>query len=92
MAAQGVPSIALVDSQAQAEALALWLQVEAVVLSVDFLAHPILQFHQQLIVPLPTQLVDAFQTEPVLAIDVAKAALSQRKIKREVTEKLQKIT
>lgn len=65
--------------------------MEAAVLSVDLLAHPVFQLHQQLVVPLPPQVVDAFQTEPVFPVYVAKAALSQRKIKREVTERLQKI-
>lgn len=91
MAAEGVPGVALVGAQPQAVTLALRLQMEAAVLSVDLLAHPVLQLHQQLIVPLPPKFVDAFQTEPVLPIYVAKATLSQRKIKREVTGRLQKI-
>lgn len=65
--------------------------MEAAVLSVDLLAHPVLQLHQQLVVPLPPQFVDAFQTKPVFPVYVAKAALSQRKIKRNVTGRLQKI-
>lgn len=85
VAAERVPGVALVGPQSQAEALALGLQVEAAVLSVDFLVHPVLQLHQQLVVPLPPQLVDALQAEPVLPIHVAKAAL--REIKREVAEK-----
>lgn len=83
MAAEGVPGVALVGAQPQTVVLALWLQVEAAVLGVDLFAHPVLQLHQQLVVPLPPQIVDAFQTKPVLPVYVAKAALSQRKIKRE---------
>lgn len=78
VAAERVPGIALVDPQTQPEALALRLQVEAAVLSVDLLVHPVLQLHQQLVVPLPPQLVDALQAEPVLPVHVAKATLSQR--------------
>lgn len=80
VAAERVPGVALVGPQAQPEALALGLQMEAAVLSVDFLVHPVLQLHQQLVVPLPPQLVDALQAEPVLPVHVAKATLSQRGI------------
>lgn len=45
VAAQRIPSIALVGAQPQAVAFALWLQVEAAVLSVNLLAHPVLQLH-----------------------------------------------
>lgn len=82
VAAERVPGVALVGPQAQPEALALGLQMEAAVLSVDFLVHPVLQLHQQLVVPLPPQLVDALQAEPVLPIHVAKATLSQRGIQK----------
>lgn len=61
--------------------------MEAAVLSVDLLVHPVLQLHQQLVVPLPPQVVDAFQTEPVFSVDVAKTALIEGKIKRKVTGK-----
>lgn len=54
VAAEGVPGVALVGSQPQPIALTLWLQVEAAVLSVDLFAHPVLQLHQQLVVPLPS--------------------------------------
>lgn len=91
MAAQRVPGVALVGSQPQAVPLALGLQVEAAVLSVDLLAHPVLQLHQQPVVPLSSQLVDAFQAEPVLPVDVSKAALSQGKIRGTVTARLQQI-
>lgn len=91
VAAQRVPGIALVGSQPQAVPLALGLQVEAAVLSVDLLAHPVLQLHQQLVVTLSSQLVDAFQAEPVFPIDVSKAALSQGKIRGTVTARLQQI-
>lgn len=91
MTAQGVPGVALVGAEPQAVTFALRLEVEAAVLSVDLLAHPVLQLHQQLVVALPSQFVDAFQTKPVFPIYVAKASLSQRKIKRKVTGRLQKI-
>lgn len=65
--------------------------MKAAVLSVDLLGHPVFQFHQQLIVTLPPQVVDAFQTKPVFPVYVTEAALSQRKITRDVTERLQKI-
>lgn len=81
VAAERVAGVALVGPQSQPEALALGLQMEAAVLSVDFLVHPVLQLHQQLVVPLPPQLVDALQAEPVLPIHVAKATLSPRGIK-----------
>lgn len=91
MTGKGVPGVALVCAQPQAVALALRLQMEAAVLSIDLLAHPVLQLHQQLVVSLPPQLIDAFQTKPVFPIDVAKAALSQNKIERKVTDRLQKL-
>lgn len=92
VAAERVPGVALVGPQSEAEALALRLQMEAAVLSVDFLVHPVLQLHQQLIVPLPPQLVDALQAEPVFPIHVAKAALSQRGIKKRGYRKEQEKT
>lgn len=87
MAAERVPSVALVGAQSQTEALALGLQVEAAVLSVDLLVHPVLQLYHQLVVPLPPQLIDALQAEPVFPVHVAKATLTQREIKRKVTGK-----
>lgn len=90
MAAERVPSVALVGAQSQTEALALGLQVEAAVLSVDLLVHPVLQLYHQLVVPLPPQLIDALQAEPVFPVHVAKATLTQREIKRKVTGQLQK--
>lgn len=90
MAAERVPGVALVGPQSQAEALALRLQMEAAVLSVDLLAHPVLHLYHELVVLLPPQLIDALQAEPVFPINVAKATLTQREIERKVTGKLQK--
>lgn len=92
MAAEGVPRVALVGAQPQAVALALGLQVEAVVLRVHLLVHPVLHLHQELVVSLPPQLVDSLQAEPVLPVYVAKAALDQRKITGKVTTRSQEIT
>lgn len=53
VAAEGIPSVALVGAQPQAISLALRLQVEAAVLSVNLLVHPVLHLHEQLVVSLP---------------------------------------
>ena len=74
---QRVSSIALVSAQTQAVRLALRLQVEAAVLRVDLLLHPVLHLHQQPVVSLLAQVVDVLQAQPVLAVYVAKAFLEE---------------
>lgn len=65
---EGVPCIAVIQSQPQSIPVALWFHIEAVILSKHLPATPIFQGHPQLILSLFGQPVQVFQTKPVLSI------------------------
>lgn len=80
VAAEGVASVALVGAEPQPVALPLRLDVEAAVLGVHLLPGPVLQLDHQLVVALLPQVVDVFQPDPVLAVDVSKPFLERRSV------------
>lgn len=75
VAAEGVPSVALVGTEPQPVAVAFGLQAEAAVFCVHLLPRPVLQLDHQLVVALFSQAVDVIQSEPVFAIYVPKPSL-----------------
>lgn len=70
-----VPSVAVVTTHSQLVEVGLVLHSKTGVLSKHLPPGPVLQCDQQFIVPLVRQPVDVLQTQPVLAVDVAKALL-----------------
>ncbi len=75
MPGEGVAGVAMVTAHPQLVEIGLWLQSEAGVLCKHLPARPILQCDQQFVIPLVSQPVDVLQTQPVLAINVAKTLL-----------------
>lgn len=72
---EGVPGVAMITSHPQLVEVGLGLHPEAGVLCKHLPARPVLQRDQQFVVCLVGQPVDVLQTQPVLAINIAKALL-----------------
>lgn len=72
---EGVSGVAMVAAHPEFVEVCLRLQPEAGVLCKHLPTRPVLQSHQQLVVPLVGQPVDVLQAQPILSIDVPKALL-----------------
>lgn len=70
-----IACVAVVPAHPQLVEVGLVLHSETGVLGKHLPARPVLQRDQQFVVPLVGQPVDVLQTQPVLAVDVAKTLL-----------------
>ena len=75
MPSEGISSVAMITAHPELVEVGLRLHSEAGVLCKRLPAGPVLQRHQQFVVCLVSQPVYVLQTQPVLAINIAKALL-----------------
>lgn len=72
---KGVSSITMVTAHPQLVEVGFRLHSEAGIFCKHLPARPVLQRDQQLVVPLVSQPIDVLQTQPVLAVNIAKTLL-----------------
>lgn len=70
-----VPCVAVVTAHSELVEVSLVLHPETGVLGEHLPPRPVLQCDKEFIVPLVRQPVDVLQTQPVLAVDIAKSLL-----------------